>query len=467
MVVSPAPQEMREGALLIATISVLDGQNPYALATLPGPANVYGILFPVLAAPFALVFGTGLPALRLANAAGLLVATAILWRACRRQGATPAMAGLGTSMALLGWLYWVTATVRPDGVALALMMGALSAFAANPLRTRNFVLCLAFSLLAFSAKLYFVFPVFFAAAFVFLRGHFRRGLAYGVVAGLALLATMWALGLAFPGWLAVAIGANLSATAFDHDHLLRQLRDYARFSPPLLALGAVLLVARPRLRMRLRLPDFWGFTALASTAALLLKLGGHPGAYLTYFFHMLTPPLVVVLTGAAGARPLPRQAMLLAFPLVFLLNTHLFPWQWQRFAAGEAAFAEAAQLIAAARTPLATTEFAPLLVAAGHNAPENGHSEYFEYVLDQPSPFFLAPIWPPRAVLAERLETLRGGIAQGLAERRFDLVLANPFPFGLLPRAVLEANYVQVGAIPLDMPWGDQRWTAGVWRPRP
>jgi uncharacterized membrane protein YbhN (UPF0104 family) len=134
---------------------------------------------------------------------------------------------------------------------------------------------------------------------------------------------------------------------------------------------------------------------------------------------------------------------------------------------GEAAFAQAAQLIAAARAPLATTEFAPLLVAAGHNAPENGHSEYFEYVLDQPPPFFLAPIWPPRAVLAERLESLRGGIAQGLAERRFDLVLANPFPFGLLPRAVLEANYVQVGAIPLDMPWGDQRWTAGVWRPRP
>lgn len=464
MVVSPAPQEMREGALLIATMSVLDGQNPYALATLPGPANVYGILFPVLAAPFALVFGTGLPALRLANAAGLLVATAILWRACRRQGATPAMAGLGTAMALLGWLYWVTATARPDGVALALMMAALLVFAANPLRTRNFLLCLAFSLLAFSAKLYFVFPAFFAAAFVFLRGHFRRGLTYGAAAGLALLATMWGLGLAFPGWLAVAIGANLSATAFDHDHLLRQLRDYARFSPPLLVLAAVLVIGwRPRWAQL----DFWGFTALASTAALLVKLGGHPGAYLTYFFHMLTPPLVVVLTGAAGARLLPRRAMLLAFPLVFLLNTHLFPWQWSRFAAGEAAFAQAAQMIGGARNPLATTEFAPLLVAAGHPAPENGHSEYFEYVLDQAPPFFLAPIWPPRAVLAERLEALRGGIAQGLAERRYDLVLANPFPFGLLPRAVLEANYVQEGAIALDMPWGDQRWTAGIWRPRP
>ncbi len=463
MVVSPAPQEMREGAMLIATMAVLDGQNPYALATLPGPANVYGILFPLLAAPFCLVFGTGLPALRLANGLGIAIATLLLYRACRRQGAAPDMALLGSAMGLAGWLYWVTATARPDGVALALMMGALSVIAAEPFRARSFAWCLVLSLLAFSAKIYFVYPAFFAAAWVFLQGRFLRGIVYGAVAGLALLATMLGLGAAFPGWLAVAIGANLNATGYDVTHLLRQCRDFVLFSLPLLLAALVPGGARPRLA----LPDFWGFTAIFAGLALALQLGGHPGAFLTYFFHLLSPPLIVLVTAAAGTRAAPRRAMLLAFPVAFVLNAHLFPWQWGRFAAGEAAFGEAARLIGNATRPLGTTEFAPLLALAGHTAYENGHSEYFSYALAGRPPFFLAAVWPPRAVLEQRNDAWNAAILGGLEARRFDLVLANPFLFGLIPRAPLAASYARVGGIELDMPWGDQRWTAGVWRPSP
>jgi hypothetical protein len=341
------------------------------------------------------------------------------------------------------------------------MLGGAAVFAAGPPAWRRFLPALALWLLAFAAKIYFVFPAFVAAAWVFVCRSWRLGVLFGMTAGVALIGTILLLALLFPGWPVVVLGANLGATAFDAGHLLRQTRDWALFSLPLLAGAAALL---PQLRARP--PGFWAFAAFCGAAVLAASLGGHPGAHMTYFFHLLTPFAVVAVTAAAGPHALPRRAMAFAFPVAILLSAQWFPADPSTFAVAEADFATAASLIAQAHQPLATTEFAPLLLAAGHRAPENGHADYFPYALARPPPALLAPLFPPAPVLARQAALLTRPIEDGLAARRFDLVLTNRFGFGLIPRPLLEAHYRVVGELPVAMPWAAQAWTAEIWRPR-
>jgi hypothetical protein len=65
-----------------------------------------------------------------------------------------------------------------------------------------------------------------------------------------------------------------------------------------------------------------------------------------------------------------------------------------------------------------------------------------------------------------RAEALGQPIAAGLGAGEFDLVLTNPFGFGLIPRPLLDAHYRQAGTITIAMPWASQKWIAEIWRPR-
>jgi hypothetical protein len=448
MVLSPAPQEMREGALVMTTLALLDGRNPYAsadpLAAGLAGGNLYGILYPLAVAPFALVLGPGLATHRLVNGLALLVAAALVWRGARDAGAARLPALLAALLSLAGWLYWVGPTVRPDGVGLALMLGALVAAAPDPASPRRFAAALALSLAGLAAKLYFVGGALIIAAYVLLFASWRRGLAMGAAAVAA--TGLWALLLErlMPGWGALVLRANIGAAGYDARHLFRQGIDWLLFSLPLIAGLVAALRLLPLRRWRGR-AGFWAFAALSGLAVLVVALGGHGGAHMTYFFHLLTPPLAVAVAAAIGTAEAPRRALVLSLPVAVMLNAHWFVLDPARFAAAEARFAVAAEALATAAAPLVTTEFAALAALAGHRPVETGHSEYM-----------LAP--DEQAALRQRL-------AEALRARAFDIAIVNRNNGGLVhARDVEAAGYVRVAPIPVDLVWAMQAWDADLWR---
>lgn len=474
MLVSPAPQEMREGAMLLTTAAFLEGRNPYALDTLPIPANVYGPLYPLLTLPLAALLGPGLFVHRLVDGIGMGIACLILYRVLRREGVGRLHATLGAAINLAGLLYWVGPASRPDGVGMALLLGAFAVLAQGPREPRRFAVALLLSLLGLATKVYFVFPVLVGTAFTLVDAVLRRdlrGAILGVVQGIAavgsILAAVVLLALLFPGWAPVVLGANLAATEFRLDHLLRQSGDWAVFSAPLLL---ALVLGRHHWREP---PDFWAFALFAGITAIVLALGGHPGAHMTYLFHLVSPPLTVVALRAASrhaggrlgfAALVPATALVIALvPSSNSLGQPLFMLELDRFARAEASFARAQAAIAQARNPTGTTEFAPLLLAAGHTPIETGHSEYWT-ALDPPWPLSL--LWPDPARLAAAEARLGSEFRAAIEAREFDLVLANRRGFGLIPAALLEAHYEQVEPIAIDLPWAMQAWPGDVWRPR-
>jgi hypothetical protein len=446
MIVSPAPQEMREGAIVLSTLALLDGVNPYGAAGLArGAGNLYGILYPLLVAPAAGLFGAGLVTHRAVAALGIAIATWLVWRGARQAGGGAALSAMAAALSTVGWLYWVGPTVRPDGVGLACMLGALVIAAPAPGEWRRFAPALLLSLAGFAAKIYFVGGIFIVAAHVFLFMRWQRGLVLGLTALATLAAWAWFLALILPGWGPLVLGANVGAASYDVGHLLRQGGDWLLFSLPLLAglAAAALVVPADRLRGQ---AGFWCFAALCGLAVLLVSLGGHGGAHMTYFFHLLTPPLAIAVAALAGDNPWPGRAMLLAMPPAILLNAHWFVTNPHRFAAAEARFAIAAELLATARAPLVTTEFAALAALAGHVPVETGHSEY---MLD-----------------AAGQTALREAIRARLARRAYDLVIVNRNNGGLvLARDVEAAGYRRAAALPVDLVWAMQAWDADIWLP--
>jgi len=445
MVVSPAPQEMREGAIVLSTLALLEGRNPYAADIAAVAGNLYGILYPLLVAPAAALFGPGLETHRAVNGLFLAIAALCVFRAARDCGAERLTALLAALLAAAGWLYWVGPTVRPDGVGLAAMLGGLLIAARDPASPRRFAAVLALSCAGFAAKLYFAGGVFIVAAYVFLAVSWRRGVVFGLAAIAAL--ALWAglLSLALPRWAALVLFANVGAAGYDPLHLLRQGLDWAVFSLPLLAPLAVLAATAPRTLIAGRV-GFWGFAALCGLAVLIVSLGGHTGAHMTYFFHLLTPPLAIAVAASASASAAARRALTLALPAAVVLNAHWFVLDPERFAVAEARFALAEAALAEAAAPLVTTEFAALAGLAGHAPVETGHSEY---TLDE----------------AGR-EALRAALAALLADGAFDIAIVNRNNGGIVhARDVAAAGYVPVANLPVELVWASQAWEADIWLP--
>lgn len=467
MIVSPAPQEMREGALVWSTIAFLHGQNPYALDTLPGPANVYGPLYPLVVTPLAWIMGPTLAVHRLVNNLAIVLACGILYRVLRGEGVSRLVSLGGAAINLAGLLYWVGPTARPDGLGVALLIAAYAVMAPNPESPRRFGLGLLLSLLGFAAKIYYVVPVFTAVAWIAWRRGARRGVLYGavVLAGLGL--TVAGLATLYPAWAPIVLGANVAATSYDVAYLLQQTRDWAVFTLPLLVAFCVgWALSRRRSRGAQDAVDagasLWTMAFLVGLVAIAARLGGHRGAHMTYFFHLVTPPLTILALRLADRTALARLAFSLSLLAGVFLNAHWFMLDVNRLDVAEQAFARLSAAISHSAHPTATSEMAPLLLAAGVDPVETGHTQYFRIVTP---PWYLAPLWGPLDGLRRQERLFTRSFYKMIDGRGFDLVIANRRALDLLTPQLLYSRYKETTHLEIDMPWARQSWPVDVWIP--
>src|SRR5215210_1998849 len=94
MIISPAPQEMREGGIIWITSLLLAGRNPYAVSELPASTNAYGILYHLVVLPFARLFGNGYTVHRAVSAVAIAGSSVLMYRLLRRRHADPVIAAI-------------------------------------------------------------------------------------------------------------------------------------------------------------------------------------------------------------------------------------------------------------------------------------------------------------------------------------------------------------------------------------
>ena len=460
MVFTDAPMEMREGAMVATTVALLDGHKPYAVDGLMQTGNVYGIGYNIAALPFAWLLGPGYVAHRLLSALCIFAACFLVWRWLRGSGVAALDALLATALTYAGFVYFTGAVVRPDGLGILLMLAGVECLRRADCAPRGFAACLALSLLGLACKLYFVWPAFAGAAYVFLFRDWRRGLAYGVSAIAATIAALLVMQALLPGYGSYVLVANLRDADYAPLYLLHQLADWSLFTLPLLTgFAATLLLLRPSLR---RLDLFGGF-ALMGAAALLL-LGGHTGAHLSYFFQLFTPYFAVVALALATRRAVALSLFRLTLPLAILANAHWFPLTPSRILQAGTDFSRVRQLIADSDAVLATAEFAGPLAESHRPVADTGHGAYLVNAT-RPAPALLRDLLPPASVIASEWDKEKGAIRGAVAGQSYDLALIGA-PSLLFPMELLASRYEARESFMLDMPWALQRWPVIVWRPR-
>jgi hypothetical protein len=209
-------------------------------------------------------------------------------------------------------------------------------------------------------------------------------------------------------------------------------------------------------------PDLWTIALLCGVGAVAMALGGHRGAHMTYFFHLVTPALTVVALAGVDRRAITRLAFAASLPMAALANAHWFTLDAARFARAEATFARVGAAIARASRPAATGEFAALLLAAGVRPLETGHSEYGS--IPAP-PLVLEPVWGRLDEAAAEERRFARRFYSALHEGTFDLIVANRRRLDLFTPDLLAGRYRVVDELQIDMPWARQAWPVDVWVP--
>jgi hypothetical protein len=466
MIVSPAPQEMREGAIIWITRLLLEGRNPYALSELPASTNAYGIVYHLVVLPFAMVFGNGYTVHRAVSAAAIAGACALLYRLLRREGTDRVLAAVGTMLFYASSLYFVAPLARPDGLGVLFCLASITCVFVDDLTPRRFLAGLLFALLALLTKSYLVFPPFVMALYVLLFVSRTRGLIYAVTALAAALAALLTMTVFYPTYINMSLVDNMnSSMIYNVEHMRQQTLDWLSYSLPLAVAVAMLFlraVTRGGLLQQLRTrPSPFAFASLANAVVFFAVFAGHLGAHMTYLFHLVTPLLIVAVLPEFDERSWARALVAVALPIAFVTNARYFPLTFGRFRASEATFAQLSDAIRSHERVLGSTEVAGLLALAGQPVFDSGHSQYFgASATDQRWPGLV-----PGDILKARWASFLAEINHGIAGERFDLIIRSRRP-GLIPSGLVAAHYVRVATFDVDFPWGAQRWPVDLWEPQ-
>jgi hypothetical protein len=466
MVVSPAPQEMREGAVIWITRLLLEGRNPYSFTELPASTYAYGIVYHLIVLPFARLFGNGYTVHRTISAVAIAGSCALMYRLLRRERTDRVLAVTGVMLFYASSLYFVAPLARPDSVGVLFCLASVTCLFVEDLTTPRFLAGLFFAMLALLTKVYLAFPPFIIALYILLFVSPKRGVIYGLTTVAVSVALLLTMTLIYPAYISVSLIDNVnSSTYYDVDHMKRQTLDWLSYSLPL-TVGLMLLLGRAivrgsvlaRLRSR---PSMFAFASLINTAVFFAVFGGHPGAHMTYLFQLVTPLLILAVFPQLEQQSWSRALVIAALPIAFVANAHYFPLTFSRFRAAEATSAELSEAIRSHQHVLGSTEVAGAIALAGQPVFDSGHSQYFGTAASDRQ-------WPGLAsadLLRERWDTFLGDINRGIADQQFDLIIRSRRP-GLIPSDAVAAHYVRVNTIDVDFPWGAQRWPLDLWEPR-
>lgn len=290
----------------------------------------YGPGYPFFCRAFIPLFADIYVAHRVANLVALLAACGVLWWILRANRCPAVITAVVTAgfYALQEGSYSVQA--RPDflvatGMLVLFALGQPSVQSRRSAPGLGVLLGIA-ALAAYLTKPYAAFAWGVGPAYLLFSGQWRRALVVGGVSGAILAGGIALYATRHPYYFFETFTAHLAHTDPDFNWLLSQVRDFGVLTCGALVIalaGAVRLWRRDNPAPESDNPNhrYWGFVALTATAVLVAGPGWHLGAYLTYFFNLLLPGLLVfaALECTRRAPQLPWRELLLAANLAVLV----------------------------------------------------------------------------------------------------------------------------------------------------
>ncbi|MBS0663610.1 MAG: hypothetical protein JSR48_10135 [Verrucomicrobia bacterium] len=301
-------------------VEITAGGNPFTHEGVLACASVYGPGYALWARPFTALIANPYVAHRVASSAALLALLALLgWELHRAKvGGLTTAAGLAIVYILNVSSHSLSAC--GDLLGAALYLASLAASRRNT--WTGLFAGLVLAVLATLTKPYFALAWGIAVTHQLLFSPPRRSVAYLGMSAVVITATVLLLRWFAPYYFVSTVFTQTVAGERSLGTLTHQTAEFALLAGGLIVLA---MMARPRPRRVAvewgKAPlapamDFWAWSALIATAALLGLLAWHPGNYLVYFYHLLLGPLVLIALPRLAKWPLAGRGLLIANLLI-------------------------------------------------------------------------------------------------------------------------------------------------------
>ncbi len=459
----PFPQAYREGAMMTTTEALVHGRNPFDIALQPQYTNDYGIVYSLVTAPFAKIFGITMTVHR-AVAAFFIFASCGLIFAVMRRLQVPILLNLSGVLLLYASLLFpatTTPTADPSSIGLFLFLCVVFVPWLCHYSWGSLLLSVILGILCYYTKPYFFVSIGLIGSYVFFFVSKRKGLVYTGV-----FLVLFVLSIVIVNRLANCYFANCF---FIHDnirhlymaHLIAQVKAYVHLHAGLLIAGGIAvggLLYQRALKLSCPLYLYCGGLTLF---LLLIWLGKHNGAYLWYFFHLLSPFLLIGVLSAIGRFkhwPL-CAAGLIAFNLVVMtqgIDVKKMDYKDEQWLIAK-------KLIANNERILTTSLLTPLLIEHGREFDDSGLSEYFRmggYRYNKRTAQFFKE--DARVIL--QFYAYNNQLVERITNKYFDAVLITREYAPMVP-AELTQHYQYVGDLDLVIPNGGARYQVTVLKP--
>jgi hypothetical protein len=490
------PLDYNEGGMLVITSTIAHGESPYSLQSQPTRISVYPILYNILVAPLSRVFGLTLELHRAVAGLFILACCAICFYLCRKESVARTESFTAAALLYAGLLHYSTPIAGPNSLGLFLFLSAITIPWVYGFSKRSLCAAIILGILAFYTKQYFIACLGYVAFYLFIAESKKRAVSFGLAALATFIALMVFVSYISPYYFdntffAVKSGAKLTSS---DTHLVTQLRGYTLIYLPLFVVLTAWLVKKCYLRifssapygqnvqkekfvkffdfdapLLLRRPNYIWFCCACSTLIIVLSLGKNVGNYLTYFFQLISPFLLVGIFALISGMPKWRWPIKILIVFALYNNYAMLPTD---FSVSEKSWQIIKQEIEQADDLYASTLVLQEIMKKESPVYLNGHTRYFPFGQDKPASFVKSDEKNRVPEIWERYIEL---IQTKIKNQAFDVLLIDQymaFPSSSQnsvtdTKTLLEANYKKTANVrlPLAKRRGGGGFNVQVWKP--
>jgi hypothetical protein len=471
IIFNPFPNEYREGAMLTTTAGLVRGVNPFELNNQPQYMNDYGVFYSIVTWPFAKICGVTMVVHRAVTAFFMFACCALMFWVMRRLKTDWLLSSAAIVFFYVFSLYPGTTTplANPSPLGLFLFLCALFVPWSRGFTYPTLVLSAVLGILGYYTKPYFLLSVPMLAVYLFCCVSKRKSIVFfGMFAVMMFLSVLW-VNHTWNCYFANCFFLHMNPGHLSWGQSVRQLKEFIFLNRVVLIAPAITLAVGWFLDrhdlfkwFRERRPvSFILYCTVFSSFVLVFWLGKHEEAYLWYYFHLLSPFLLICMAHSLTRR-LPWALVLVPF-LVWNCWTDTARHDNVKFDFQNEDWTQVKAMIASHKDILNSPLIAPLLVELNRPVYDNGLSEYFKKGGYRETPLVeMLSKGDPRIIV--RYYAFMNEMKEKIRQRKFDLVLI-AFDYAPLVPGEIKDYYRMLGMVNLKTPPIMGAWNITIWVP--
>lgn len=462
------------------------GENPFSLEMHPLMNNNYGFLYNLIVLPFAILFGNTLAIHRLISIFFIFLSALLIFGTLRKTNAARSFSAAGSMIVSACLLFSSTPLARPDSLGVFLFLATVFIPWQRKFDPPSLTISAVVGILAFLAKPYFLLGIGVVGSYVFLFVSKKRALCFGLITAGMLSITLVVINTFMECFVLDTLLNNMANSNLSAKHLKEQTMKFVLFFLPCIAITvlsnhryaqernsqAEKTLPRPASVSFFRFNgplvahrfNYFLYFLLIATIPVISLLGRHLGAHQTYFFQLMTPPLILTVfqkldlsDRRAWLSSILTAANLFLLCFAVLLPNQLTESEWNEWK-------EINEYVGSSHRILNSPVLVPEMIELGMVPVDSGQSEYFYFT----KPYESFPFAPHYNLVLEQGQAYQDSIHDKVQNQYFDRIIINQ-KFGFSPfvsQDELAQYYYQVKILTAAMPQTGQVWIIEVWEPK-